>query len=311
MHKYHEGREKEAHFAPMSMFLLNRWHFSAKPRFLPANRLLYGTQLRSFQKLQPQTVHHVQCGVYGGGIQQLAGGVGVTAQDHLVAHLGGNFPEPPGGVVPLGAQTQQIDLQRDITFFRSFAQALHMLPVGNGISGKPQQIGVGKIGEQARLHGFDALVAVLDQVRPAVGGAAVIGAAFLVADPVLPQDHIVDVLASQQLQKLLKMRGIVFSLHTQGYVQSAGIGLLQAADGGDIFRKLVGVHPHCGIVAAGEGIGGVVGEAQGLKTGLQGAEDIGFIRAFGVAAAGGVGVKIVEHGRYLLFAPWQRGENLV
>ncbi len=81
-------------------------------------------------------------------------------------------------------------------------------------------------------------------------------------------------------------------------MEFVGIFLPQPAQGQNVIVQLGGQHPDAADEARRRvGPGGVVRKPQHLEAAAQGREDVFLLGAFGVAAAGGVGVVIGQHDK--------------
>ena len=145
---------------------------------------------------------------------------------------------------------------------------------------------MGKIGEQACVHGVDGLVTVAFQMAFVGGGGAGIMVVFLIAQEMLAQDQVIQRLVPENGQQVRKQGRVVFQLQADGDLDPATVFLPQGENGLHIAVQLCRLHAEPGIVASREDLGRMVGKAQDLQPGGQGAFHIFPLCALGMIAPG-------------------------
>lgn len=206
--------------------------------------------------------------------------------------------------MPAALQAQQIHLQRDAAAFCLPAQSAHMAAVHRRIPLETDHIRVGKIGEQARIHGLDGLIHIPLQHILVPGQIAAVGVAVFIADEMLPQQQIIHGILPQQRQQLREISGIILQLQPQRDFQHPGVGLPQGQHRLHIARQLLRPHPEGGIVAVGEQVGRMIRKAQNLQPGLHRRLGILPVLPHGVMAPPGMGMIICQHDTHLIcFVP--------
>lgn len=141
------------------------------------------------------------------GLEEAVWVVRVDPGDDRVAAGLGDAEEALRGVGAVGAQTQQIELQRDVQLLRGQTQPLHFPAVERFRAGKVDQVRMGQIGIEAGLQGLNTLVYISCEDLGIVRRLVDIDPVDLVTDIVLPEQQIVDRILRDAGKQIVKNLG--------------------------------------------------------------------------------------------------------
>ena len=234
--------------------------------------------------------------------------MGVAAHDGLDGVLRRDVPELVPGVAQravgtvLQGQSGHVVLEGDVQPRRCGTDVpAGFLGVGVELRHPVQkEVGVGQIPVKPRFQRFHHLFGIPSAVGGGGAAAEAAGPGVLLVGGVVvtAEDEIFDVQPLRLFPEPAQIGREILRLEADADVELVGIFLPQPAQGQDVIVQLGGQHPDAADEARRRvGPGGVVRKPQHLEAAAQGREDVFLLGAFGVAAAGGVGVVIGQHDR--------------
>lgn len=231
----------------------------------------------------------------GLGLEEAVWVVRVDPGDDCAAAGLGDAEKALRGVGAVGAQTQQIELQRDVQLLRGQTQPLHFLAVERFRAGKVDQVRMGQIGIEAGLQGLNTLVYISCEDLGIVRRLVDIDPVDLVTDIVLPEQQIVDRILRDAGKQIVKKSGIILRLVADQDLNAPRIFLLQRKKRLNIVLQILREHVKIGDNAVWKLIRRVLGKAERLIAARDRGLDIFPFRAGGMMVAERVGVIIVKH----------------
>ena len=228
--------------------------------------------------------------------------VGIAAQNHSVSRFSRDLPEQFRGIMPSLIQAKQIDLQRNPQFLHAAAKAGHLPSVGCRLSRPAEQIRVGQIGEFPGGKAFQHLRHILNQHRFIHPPGSGVDPIPLIVDIVLSHDHVFTGKLLQEVQKILKISGIILRFHADTNINLTGVFPLQIGNRAKIVLRLLRRHAEIRHITIGKRVGRVVGKPKDLHTAGNGLFHIFPLRSGRMAAPPGMGMIIGAHNRPPLFA---------
>ena len=161
------------------------------------------------------------------GLEEAIRVVRVDPGDDRAAAVLCDLEKACGGVRPVRAQPQQVQLQRNIPFLRSQTQPFHFPPVDRFGAGKLNQIRVRQIGIQPGIQSCNALVYINFQNLRIIRWLIDINTVDLVVDIVLTEQQIVDGILRDARKQIVKKPGIILRLVANQNLDAAGVFCLE------------------------------------------------------------------------------------